>query len=150
MEVLKPIMRMIETNKARIIELKEDRERLITAYAAGVLSLDEIAHQKEIIEKQISDLNGAVVDLEGELKPRLLDREDIETLETYAVKIRGGADLTDPDPQAQREIYRLLDMQVILGSSGGQKRADIRCILGEDPFPTNNNTILFIEKKSAK
>jgi hypothetical protein len=139
---LKPLVNMIETNEARLGELEVEKRRLIKAYSAGALTLDDIAEEKTLIEKQIGDLTQAVAELKEDLQPRVPNTEEIETIELYALKIREGANLASNDPTEQREIYRLLQMEVTLTykegeDEKGQHWADFRCILGQERLSTN-------------
>ncbi|MCI0398819.1 MAG: recombinase family protein [Chloroflexi bacterium] len=134
---LEPVIRMVEANKAKRAELEQQKERLIAAYTTGVLSLDEIATQKTQLDKQISDLTAAIQEFEAELSYKVLSKQQVETIESYAVKIRLGADLTDHDPANQRQIFQLLNLEVTLSSDDdGRRWADVSCILGEESLST--------------
>ncbi|MBP8056835.1 MAG: recombinase family protein [Chloroflexi bacterium] len=140
---LQPLVSMIKSNEARLAELQLEKQRLIKAYTAGTLTLDDIAVEKTRVEKQIADLTQANAELQADLQPRIPNAKEIETIEKYAQQIRQGADLTSNDPAEQREIYRLLHMEVTLTyepakeeGEEGQYWADLRCILGQERLST--------------
>ena len=144
---LQPLVNMIDTNKSRLAELQDEKRRLIKANTAGALTLDDMAEQKARIEKQIANLTQAVAELQADLQPRIPSASEIETIERYAQKIREGADLASEDPAQQREIYRLLQMEVILSyeesdneGEKGQHWAEFRCILGQERLSTTYTT----------
>ncbi len=85
-----PIIDMIEANETKLETIEKEKERLIKAYSAGILTLDEIAVQKTALDKQIADLTQAIASLRADLNPNLLSPATIETIETWAEKIRRG------------------------------------------------------------
>ena len=56
---------MLESSQARLGGLEGDKERLITAYTKGVLTLDELAAQKHASDKEIAALDGGDCDPAG-------------------------------------------------------------------------------------
>ena len=141
---------MIASNKLLLAELEVNRTRLIQAYTAGVLSLDELAIQKTDIEKQINDLQLAVQDLQAELDPKLLSMEDIASIEEIAAHVREATGLTDDDPKTQHMLFQLLDVNVMLSCKENQRWADLECVFGQQRLSTGYNTTLFIARKSGK
>lgn len=132
---LRPLLDMIEANEKQLARLEAEKERLIKAYAAGVLSLDEIAKEKTGLDKRINDIGRANQELRAELEPKLLSQRTRENIESYAAKIRAGVELVDDEPETQREIYRLLNLAVTLSCVDGRKWADVTCVLGENHVP---------------
>jgi uncharacterized coiled-coil DUF342 family protein len=130
-----PLLDMLESSENKQKELKEEKERLIKAYTAGVLNLDEIATQKADVDKRIDDLTQAIQQLRAEVKPKLLSKEKRKSIEEMAAQVREGADLTDNDPETQREIYRMIHMKVTLSEIDGKQWADVNCILGQKRVP---------------
>ena len=144
LDELQPLVNMIETNKNKLENLKIEKKRLIKAYTAGALTLDDIAEEKMRIKKQIMDLNLANEELRADMQPRIINPEEIETLEAYAQNIREGADWTSNDPAEQREIYRRLQMEISLSYEATDETnnevchwAELHCVLGEDLFVNN-------------
>lgn len=140
MEEAQPLVSMIETNNARLAELGDEKARLIKAYSEGVLSIDEFAAVKRDVDKQIADLTTAVEKLERDLEPKILNQEDIDTIESVAAQIRKEVDLTDGDPHTQRKLYKHLDMQVTLSFVDGQKWAEVQCVFGRKRLATDYTT----------
>ena len=66
-ELQHPLIVLLETNRTKQADLEAQKERLITAYTAGVLSLDEIAAQKVDLDRQIGELIQAIEALQNEL-----------------------------------------------------------------------------------
>jgi site-specific DNA recombinase len=130
-ERIQPQLAMLESSQARLGELEGQKERLIAAYTAGVLSLDELASQKAALDKQIADLGQAVAALRAEAEPMLLSTEYMETIEAIAAEIRAGATLADDDKQVQRSIFQLLDVHVTLDHINKKRWADVTCTLGQ-------------------
>ena len=126
---------MLKSSQEKLGELQDEKERLIKAYTSGVLGLDEIASQKTDLDKRINDLTQAIQELTVELKPKLLSKEEIQTIEDLAAQVWQGADLTDEDTETQREIFRLLQMEVTLSVEDGEQWADVSCILGQKHVP---------------
>ncbi len=144
---LQPLVNMIETNKTKLAELHVEKQRLIKAYTAGALTLDDMAEEKMRIENQIADLTKAIAELQTDLQPRIPNAEEIETIERFAEETREGADLASNDPADQRELYQLLQMEITLtyepseeDGEEGQHWADFRCILGQDRLSTTYTT----------
>ncbi len=144
---LQPLVNMIETNKHKLEELQAEKKRLIKAYTAGALTLDEISEEKTRIDKQIGNIEQAIDELQADVQPRIPDEHEIETIERYAQQIREGADLASTDPADQRKIYKMIQMEINLTyepaareGEAGQHWAEFRCILGQDRLPTAFNT----------
>ena len=51
---------MLESNRAKLVKLEVEKGRLIDAYKAEVLSLDELANQKVDLDRQIDELTCAI------------------------------------------------------------------------------------------
>ena len=135
MSEFQPLLNMLKSSQEKLGELQDEKERLIKAYTSGVLGLDEIASQKTDLDKRINDLTQAIQELTVELKPKLLSKEEIQTIEDLAAQVWQGADLTDEDTETQREIFRLLQMEVTLSVEDGEQWADVSCILGQKHVP---------------
>lgn len=134
-EAHKPLLSMIATSEAKLEQARERKQRLIDAYAAGVLGLDEIAAQKTEIDKEINELQTAVQKLRADLDPRVLQPVKLETLEAYAADMRKGANLSDADPQAQQEVLDLVRTEVTAFYSPERGReVEVKCILGAGRF----------------
>lgn len=130
-----PMLTLVTNNEARLGELQKEKDRLIKAYSAGVLTLNEIAIQKTSLDKQIADLQQATHQLKTEIGAAILTEGEIESIEYYASLVREGADIADNDPRLQRTIYRLLELKVTLSLVEGEKWADVTCILGDNHLP---------------
>ena len=57
---VQPQLAMLENSQARLGELEGRKERLIAAYTTGVLTLDELAAQKNTLDKEIGELTQAI------------------------------------------------------------------------------------------
>jgi site-specific DNA recombinase len=130
-----PLIDMLASSEQNLSELHGEKERLIKAYSAGILTLDEIAIQKTELDKRIKDLTQAINELRAELQPKLLSKKERKSIEEIAEQVRVGADLTDDNTEAQREIFHLLQMKVTLSESEGKRWADVTCILGTTNVP---------------
>ena len=139
-EGLRPFMGLIESSEAKLADLEKRKTRLIDAYEAGVLSLDEIATQKVKLERQIEETAQAVRQLKADLDPKLLSLADMETITSYAEKVRVGADLADSDRAAQREIFQHLDMEVTITASKEVQYLDVQCFLGQSRLLPTSET----------
>ena len=126
-----PLLNMLEANEAKLAELEAEKERLIKAYSAGVLTLDEIAKQKTDLDKQITALNGAIGSIHGEIQEKTFTAEEMETIEALAAQYREEVADVEDDPQAKRDIMQLLDVQIVLTVEDGDKWADVSCKLGK-------------------
>ena len=129
-EAVQPFLGMIEANEAKIAELGKEKDRLIKAYAAGVLSLDDIALQKVDIERRLAGMKEATEQLRAELQPKLLSAAEIETITEIGRQIREEVDFADNDPETQQVIYRMLDLRLTLLEEDGQQWGDVSCVLG--------------------
>jgi hypothetical protein len=145
---IQPQLAMLESSQARLGELEGQKERLIAAYTAGVLSLDELASQKAALDKQISDLGQAVAALRAEVAPQLMSAEHVETIETIAAKMCEGIYFTDEDKQAQRAVFQLLEVHVRLhhedsalpATSEKKRWADVSCTFGGEHLVVEYNS----------
>ncbi len=131
----KPLLDILKSSESKLSELLQEKERLIKAYTAGILSLDEIAIQKLDIDKRIENLTQSVDQLKVELKTKLLSEEEQQSIEEIAMQVREGADFTDDSQKTQREIYKLIHMHVTLNTTDGQKWADVSCMFGKKRLP---------------
>jgi site-specific DNA recombinase len=132
-----PLIKMIEANEAKLTAVKGEKERLIKAYSQGVLTLDEIAVQKTALDKQVANLSQAIASLKGELRPKLLSPEQIASIQEWAARVGSGAAvIAEDDPEALRELLRLLNVQATLyfEDEGSRHKAlkqiKITCVLG--------------------
>lgn len=140
-EELQPLISMVEANEAHLAALEQEKQRLIRAYTAGTLTLDEIATEKTRLDKEIGDVSQAIQELRADLEPRWPTEEEIETIERYAQHLQTGAALTDNDPEEQNKLYRLLQMEVTLTAESKDRRyVDLSCILGEARLSTVSYT----------
>ena len=137
---IQPQLAMMESSQARIGGLEAQKTRLIAAYSAGVLELDELATQKTALDKEIGELTQAVSALRAEAEPQLLSAERIDAIETIAAQIRAGASAADGDKQAQRAIFQLLDVHVVLSYDGQKRWADATCTLGNARYAVEYNS----------
>jgi site-specific DNA recombinase len=140
LKTYEPILRMIDTNRAKVEALNAKKGRLIDAFTDGVFTLDEIAQKKVDLERQISDFTEAIEKLQAQLDPTMLTDMDIDTIHNYAAKVREGIELADNDFEAQRQIIDLLQVTVSLLYLGGERWVDVSCVLGNERLATNNIT----------
>jgi hypothetical protein len=123
---------MIEANEAKLAKVKDEKERLIKAYAEGVLTLDDIAQTKVELDKEITILTEAIAALKVELNPKILSAQDIESIKEWTNRIQIGADvLLKSHPEKVRKILDLLQTHVTLESKSDRNWAIVNCILGE-------------------
>lgn len=144
-ERVRPQLAMLESSQARLGEIEGRKERLIAAYTAGVLTLDDLAKQKNVLDKEMADLNRAIAILRAEAEPHLLSEEQIAGIEELATRYRAGAGVADDDPALQREIFRQLRLCVTLGCDDDQRWADVSCILESERLPMDSHTVLSVE-----
>jgi site-specific DNA recombinase len=137
---LQPFLNLIESSEAKLADLEKRKGRLIDAYTAGVLSLDEIAAQKVELEKQIKETAQAINQLNAEIDPKMLSQVDMETITSYAEGIREGADLADDDRELQREIFKLLDMAITITATEEGQYLDVTCYLGQSRLQPTSET----------
>lgn len=140
-EGLRPFLALIESSQAKLAELEKRKARLIEAYTAGVLTLDEIAGQKVEIERQMRETDQAIAQLRADLDPKLLSEADVATITRYSEGIREGAELADSDRALQREIFQHLDMLVTVTAETDTPLAlDIQCYLGHSRLLASSGT----------
>ena len=122
-----PILRMIEASESKLAKLEDQHKRLIDAYTAGVLSLDDLAKSKADLDKQMSDTSKAIEALQADLDPQTLTEDDIDAIHQFAEAFRENVDLIDADLPARREIAKLLQVKVAMA----RVYVDVSCVLGE-------------------
>lgn len=125
-----PLTGLLESNQAKLRQLQAEKDRLIKAYLAEALSLDEMADQKTQLDQSIAEVSQAVEALTAELEQQQGSRIDATSIEELVAARTKDLRSADASPQAQREIYQRLDMTVTLGETDGNRWADIRCALG--------------------
>ncbi len=135
LEIQKPLIRLIEANQAKLVALEKQKERLITAYIHGTLSLDDIAAQKTEIDKQIANLHEAISSLQDELSPAMLAPQQIDEIHDFAIKIREGLEIAGDDFKAQQRIIRLLKTEITLSTIKGIKWANIKTVINGANLP---------------
>jgi len=144
-----PTLSMIEANKKKLAQLDKQKDRLITAYKEGVLTLDEVAGPKTELDKQRAGLLNAIDALKDDL-PETLDDSRIATIKEFAAKVAQGVDVADNDFDLRREIMELLDVSAVFRLRGDEKWIKISCVLGENEWATDYITTWFTGKKSVK
>jgi hypothetical protein len=63
-----PKLVMLENVAMQVAERKQQKARLIDAYSKGILSLDELANQKALLDKELNVLHGAASLLRDEVQ----------------------------------------------------------------------------------
>ena len=139
MDESNPYQNMLEANEAKLVDLEKEKDRLIKAYSAGVLTLDEIANQKTDLDRQITALTGAIDSLRMELKEMSFTAEEMQTIESLATQYREEVALANNDREAKRHILQLLGVKVVLSIKNGKKWADVSCKLGEEHCAVDSN-----------
>jgi site-specific DNA recombinase len=139
-ETQRPLLSMIEANQKKLAAYQQEQTRLIDAYTAGVLTLDEIAAKKTELNKQIAELNGAIGLLQAELDPKILSREEINQIHIFAAKVRKGLNVARGSFKTKRKITKLLRVEIALHYIDSEKWAEVKCVLGEQPLAVGYNT----------
>jgi len=146
-----PLLNMIAANEKKLTALKAEKTRLIAAYAAGALSLDDIAQLKVDLDKQIADLGRAIAEFRAELDPKMLSAQEIDSIHEWAEQIREGVEEVESNPITIRQIFQLLQVKVTLSYTDKQQVGRVVCALGNSMYSRlshsmiSNNT-LYIEK----
>ena len=122
-----PTLRMIEASQSKLVDLEGQLKRLIDAYTTGILSLDDLAKNKNDLDKQIADTHKTIEALQAELDPQALTEDDIDAIHKFAAQFRENVDLIDADLPARREIAKLLQVKVVMAND----YVDISCVLGQ-------------------
>jgi len=135
-----PLEGMLEANEAKLVSLEGEKDRLIKAYSAGILSLDEIAEQKNDLDQQIKTLEGAIASLHSELKGKTFTAEEMQTIQSLAAQYQEEVAQIDDNPQEKRRIMQMLGVEVVLSASdGGNKWVDVSCKLGKERCAVPSN-----------
>lgn len=129
-----PLLQMVESTAARLKDTEAERGRLLAAYAAGVLTLDDLAVAKQDIDKRADDLTAALAHLKAELRPVVLQQEQIDRIQQDAANIRRGIELADNDPGTQRRILEQLQVTGRLLQIDGKRWVEVDSILGPASF----------------
>lgn len=129
-ERVRPQLSMLESSRARLSDLEGQKERLISAYAKGAVSLDELIAQRRPLDDQLDQLQQAIAVLAAETDPQLLTDAQIDAIETVAAEMRAGLDVADTNLEVQRKLFQLLEVQVSLIEDEGVRYADVTCNLG--------------------
>lgn len=130
-ESVKPKLKSIENAEKRMAGLHAQKSRLVTAYTSGVLSLDEIADQKAILDKNIDALSKTINSLRVEVENagafrRFEKGMDLDLVDIYLEIFEASESRED-----QREIYEKFEVKVTLYGEGRQHWCDVSCTLGE-------------------
>jgi site-specific DNA recombinase len=80
-ERIQPQISMLESTQARLGLVEGQKMRLLDAYTKGILTLDELASQKAMLDKQIGNLTRTIALLRTETETQLLTSEHIESIE---------------------------------------------------------------------
>lgn len=146
---MEPLVDMVEANENKVIQLRQERQRLIDAYAAGVLSLDDIAVKKTDIERLISEYENAIRTLKEDISAQVPGEAEFETMEEFAHELSLGAQEVIDDPAALHTLYRLLNMRVVVTHEENNQWADIACYLGKKKLSTVSTTPRCIDNDTA-
>lgn len=135
-----PLIALLESNQAKLVTLDIQKTRLIAAYSAGVLSLDELATQKVDLDHQIEELTQAIETLQDELRPNTLTDGEIDHIHSLAAKVRRGWDIASNIFEIKREIVELLRVRIRLRHDAeGVFYADVTCVLGDHSIVPSSN-----------
>lgn len=140
-EKVAPLLRMIESSKAHLAELEQAKERLMVAYKAGVLDLDDFAKERARVVKEIGDCRMAIGQLEADVAPNVLTAAEMAALRRFALGVSEGVSLIDNNPLAVQSLYRTLKLGVTVGVEGGNLLIIISCILGSDSVVVDNENV---------
>ncbi len=146
----RPQLQMIQATAARLEAAEQEKARLVKAYAAGILSLDEIATTKGELDRRLNDLTQALAQLRAELPATMLTQDDVSRIKQEAAELRQGVELADNDPATQRRILEQLLIECRLSHVDGQRWIEIDSILGAARLPADYTTTLSTARKSEK
>jgi site-specific DNA recombinase len=140
-EAQAPRLQMIEATAARLEETEREKTRLVQAYAAGVLTLEDIAGPKVELDKRLSDLTQALTELRAELQPNMLSQNEIDRIQKDAADLRAGLELAETDPATQRRILEQLLVNCRLSFEDGVRWIEIDSILGPARLQAEYNSL---------
>lgn len=116
----------IKANEQRIAEIEAQKARLVTAYSAGVLTLDDLALGKSPLDAEIEALQRANAELRALMPEAALYREYAQ--ETKRALRRSKA--IKNDLSARRDFYESINLKL----KTTRKALDLSCVLGDNTF----------------
>jgi hypothetical protein len=133
---MRPLLDIVEANEQKVAALRDERQRLINAYAAGILSLDDIAPNKTDIDRLIAEYEAASTALREDIAAQTPNEVEFATIEEFAQELAFGAEEGLDNPAALHDLYRALNTRVTVTYEEGRHWADISCYLGRRRLPT--------------
>ena len=124
-ERLKVVDGLLTDNQAQL-------ERLVDLYLSGSFPKETLIDRKNRLETTVSALQKEREILAAQVEGRTLTREQMQSLQDFAVEVAKGVDAAEDSFEDKRRIIETLDIQVTLVIENGQKIAYARCILGSD------------------
>ncbi|MFQ5343937.1 MAG: recombinase family protein [Anaerolineae bacterium] len=115
----------------RLTLLRKRRQRLLDAYEAGVLSLDELIERQNPLDIEIQQLQTSLVDAQPSAPPQI-------ALETFTQPIEQA--LTASDVETRQEVIRLLIERIVVTDEA---------LTVEHIIPTVNNSRLHTTCRNA-
>jgi site-specific DNA recombinase len=120
-ERIKRLEGLIQRSEAQI-------SRLIDAYAAEVIELEELAHRRERIEERISQLQKEVAELKEEQRQRIKERDVLVSLREFKRAVGEGLENL-PFEQRQKLVRMLVEEVEVKGED-----VEIKHIIPIKPF----------------
>jgi hypothetical protein len=129
---LTPQYNRLEVVQNLLDENNTQLERLLDLYLDQSIDKDVYVDKKSRLEKTIRSLELQEASILDVIESRELSNDQVLSFKEFANKISNGLDIQGTSFNDMRRIIDLLDLSVTLRTDGGQRVADVSCILGED------------------
>lgn len=135
-----PLRRRLETVEGLIASNQAQLERLLDLYLSGDFPKEMLTERKSRLETTIQALEAEQAHLTATLEAQTLTKQQVCTLQDFAVKIGKGLEAIEADFEARRYIIEVLDTRATLAVEDGEKIVYASCNLGEGVLSVSSPT----------
>ena len=124
-----PLRERLSVVKSLLEDNQEQLDRLLDLYLDGDFPKEMLLDRKKRLEATIEGLKEEQTAMLEQLDARILNQEQIESIQQFAAEIAEGLEAAEEDFDAQRRIIEMLDVQATLVEENGEKVVYARCAL---------------------
>ena len=127
-----PLREELLTIEAEIAKLRQDVGLLLDLYLEHAFDREALLKRKRKLDLELQKLERRREDVSAVLQREQATQQQIATLREFAVKIRRKLGIAEAEWPVRRQIVELLDLQVMLQSTEGEREVWVTRIVGLD------------------
>jgi site-specific DNA recombinase len=126
-----PLRERIQAIDRQLAAHRQESAQLLDQYLAGRAAKESLQDRKQSLDDRDTELQRERAALLARLETQSLDDSALRDLGSFAEQVLEGLAKGD-DEELRRTVIENLDVRVRLTVEGGQKLAEVRCILGSE------------------